>query len=53
MEIQQAHVKIMWNTKLKSRYSFLTILEFIHVGRYAFKWLLPLIQGKVGRNFYE
>jgi hypothetical protein len=43
MQNQKDYVTFLWQTKLKSRLSFLTILEFVGVNKAQFKDILQLL----------
>jgi len=50
-----SHVQFLWSTKLKSRDSFLTILDFLPLAKSHYKGLLGLLQPayESGHSFYE
>jgi hypothetical protein len=51
-KIREKWVRWLWLTKIKSRFCFCTILEFINIQRPEFKSVLILMQ-PIGAAFYE
>ena len=53
MDYQPPFVTFLWNTKIRSRNSFLTILEFMNLQRIEFKALITMIKTDVMGSFYD
>ena len=51
-EKEEKVVQFLWLSKLKSRFSFLTILQFINVKRNEFSIILIMLKNE-GSEFYK